>query len=236
MDNNLTIEKFIENRWLEARSELETVDPRFVRSMQALFDAEKFRLVIPLGIPEPERRLAVAWSDVLESTFDISQALERIAITLERMEICGDHRLSRYYYEVWVQTVYALIEKIEGLIAYTCRLHGINRRKKKGYYALMEAEVKNEIERRRTAIVHGANRPSGGGTPITATVFTDEGMWEVAVFMGHKIIKNAISGASEASRYSVQEYFFFVTEMNNEALRRLGGVLETLDKDIVAKE
>tara|TARA_B100000315_G_C14505875_1_gene554580 strand:- start:170 stop:877 length:708 start_codon:yes stop_codon:yes gene_type:complete len=233
MSKKSSIEAFIENRWAEAKTELEGISPAFVKTLQAYDALVSHGFVLPEGIPAPEQRLPVNWHDFLETTFDVTQAVERLDITLEFLESNSERRLAVYFYEIWVQSAYILCEKVEGLIAHTCKVHSINRKAKRAYYGLIKAEVREEIEKRRTAIVHGVNRPEKGTSPISATAITQDGLWEGGVFLGPKIIRVAIDNSYENGGYLTPKDYFEILKASTETvLDKMGGILELVDKDL----
>lgn len=232
MSEEFTIEQFIQNRWAEARTELGKIAPRFVQSMQDLFGLSQSEITSASNVPKPENSLTEVWFEVLESTYDVCLVIDKIDITLERMEKSTASWLARYYCDVWDQTAYNLIDKTKSLISHTCKLYRINGKTRARYHSRLNTEVKSEIDKRRTAIVHGANRPGGGANPIAPTVFTDKRMWEVAVFIGPKMIKNSIASSREGGRYSVDQFYRLTKERTDRALRGIGNVLESFDQEI----
>ena len=231
MNRNFTIEMFIENRWSETRAELERISPRFVQSCQSYDSLTAHGFVLPDGLPDPEQRLTFPCYEMLESTWDVTQAVERLTTTLELLEHNTDRRLARYFYEVWVQSVYILCEKIGTLITYTCKLRSINQRTRKGFTRSLNSDVRGVIDQQRPAIVHGANRPGAGAKPITATVFTDNTWWEVGIFLGPQLIKNAIQESYLVGR-SAQDYYAALKGLTVTVLDRIGSILEQVDQSI----
>ena len=236
MSTSFSIETFIENRWAEAKTELERIAPKFVQSLPVHYNLMKHGFLLPEGLTAPEQRLPVTWHELLETTFDVTQAVQRLEITLEFLEGSSKRRLTRYFYEVWVQSAYSLCEKVESLIAHTCKIHAINQKTKRGFYSSLKASVQAEIEKSRTAIVHGVNRPKGDGTPITATAITQDGLWEVGVFCGSGIIKVAIEQSDQSGYLSPKDYYNRLRETTKTVLNRLGGVLESVEQEIYSKK
>ena len=232
MTEPFTIETFITNRWIEAKKELEVIAPKFVQSLQAYDALMQHGFVLPEGLPEPEKRLAFNWYEVLESTVDIAQALERLDLSLKFLEGNVELRLARFFYEVWVQSAYGLCEKIESLIAHTCKLHSLNQKERKKYYGLLNANVRQEIDKSRTAIVHGANRPGKNRRAIAATGITEDGLWEGLVFNGPGIIKAGLEQTHQSGHLSAQDYFTLLRQTNVNVLARLGEILEKLDQKL----
>ena len=113
----------------------------------------------------------------MESTMDVTQAVERLNITLELLEGVSERKLARCYYEVCMQGAYALCEKVEGSIAYACKVHLMVLETRRGYQALVKP-VRDLIDKDRTAYVDGANRPAGK-TAIAATAITTQGFGKV---------------------------------------------------------
>ena len=235
MSKKVSIETFIENRWAEAKTELERIAPKFVPSLQAHDTLMKHGFLLPEGLPAPGQRLPVTWHELLEATWDVTQAVQRLEITLEFLEGNAERKLARYFFEVWVQSAYSLCEKVESLAAHTCKIHSINQKIKKGYYGLLKP-LQEEIEKSRTAIVHGVNRPKGGGTPITATAITQDGLWEVGVFLGPGIIKEMIEQSYQSGYLSPKDYYNRLRETTEVVLNRLSGVLESLDQEAYSKK
>lgn len=236
MSKKFSIETFIENRWAEAKTELERIAPEFVQSLQAHDSLMKHGFSLPEGLPTPGQRFAVTWHELLETTFDATQAVQRLEITLELLEGNSTRRLARYFYEVWLQSAYSLCEKIESLIAHTCKIYSINNKTKRGFYGLLKASVQEEIERRRTAIVHGVNQPKGGGTPVTATAITQDGLWEGGVFVGPGIINVAIEQSYQSGYLSPKDYYNGLRQATETVLDRLGGVLQSVDQEVYSKK
>ena len=207
-----------------------------MKALQAYDALLRHGIVLPEDLPDPEQRLPVTWHELLETTYDVTQAVRRIAITLGFLESNNEPRLAWYFYEIWVQSVYILCEKVESLIAHTCKVHSINQKAKRAFYALLKAEVREEIEKRRTAIVHGVNRPEKGAGAITATAITQKGLWEGGVFLGPDIIGGAIDKTFEAVKTSPQDYFDLLKSLTETVLDRLSRVLELVDQEVRRKQ
>ncbi|MCI0830172.1 MAG: hypothetical protein J4N67_08550 [Chloroflexi bacterium] len=231
MSNYFGIQDFIDNRWAEAKLELEMVAPTFFHALQAHEGLQKFGFVLPEALPVPEQRFAAPWHELLESTMDVTQAVERLNITLGLLEGVSEKNLAKYYYEVWLQSAYALCAKVESLIAHTCKVHSVRLELKREYQALVKSIVRDEIDKRRTAFVHGANRPDGK-IAIVATVMTDHGYWEGAVFLGPEIIKGALAESNQSGWLSVHDYHAILTEITEIVFRGLGHVLEQVHQGV----
>lgn len=231
MSNYFDIQDFIDNRWAEVKLELENIAPTFLHALQAHEGLQKFGFVLPEALPVPEQSFPASWCEVLESTWDITQAIERLKITLELLEGVSERRLARYYYEVWLESAYALCEKTKSLIAHTCKVHLVELEIKRDYQALVDSMVRDEIDKHRTAFVHGANRPAGK-TAIAATVMTDFGYWEAAVFIGPGIIKGSTAERNKSDELTVQDYQAILAEMTENVFRSLGYVLEQVDQGV----
>ena len=166
----------------------------------------------------------------MESTMDVTQAVERLNITLELLEGVSERKLARCYYEVCMQGAYALCEKVEGLIAYACKVHLMVLETRRGYQALVKP-VRDLIDKDRTAYVRGANRPAGK-TAIAATAITTQGFWESSVVFGPEMIKIILAGRHENDDLSVQDYRGIATRMTGHVYRMLGLVLEKVDQGV----
>ena len=230
MSEEFTIEKFIENRWTEARTELESIAPKFVQAFQTWDSLKKLGIVLPEEFPDPEERLPDPWHEILESSMDVIQAIERVEITVELLEGNTELRLARFYHGVWLQNGYAVCQKVQALIAHSCKLHSIDLETKRSIYSTLKSNVLYKIDQRRTALVHGANRPTGKKS-ITATAMTDEGYWEGAVYFGHQTIRAALAGSNESGRFQSQDYHALVLQEAKGTLRVLGAVLEQVEHE-----
>ena len=100
MVQQFTIEKFVENRWVEAKAELAEHAPEYVAAMQATDFLMQRGFVLPEGLPAPQWRLPVVWQELLETTFDVVQTIEWLNLTLSSLEANQDRRHARYCFEV----------------------------------------------------------------------------------------------------------------------------------------
>ena len=234
MSGKFSIQDFIDNRWAEARIELESFAPTFVLAVLAYDGLRESGFVLPEGLLTPEQRFPVGWNEILESTMDVAQAMERLNVTLELLKGNSELRLARYYSDVWLQSAYSLCEKVEGLISHAGKIHSFNKKTKRGHHARIKSEIRDEIDNRRTSIVHGANRPEGK-VPITATVITERGLWEGLVLFGSNMNNKVVEEMHKQGRVTAQDYFAVLTDKTQDVISRLGVVLEGVEQDISGK-
>jgi len=124
---------------------------------------------------------------------DVVLDLDRLSMTVSMMDPAQtniDRRRSVYFYDVWIQQVYNLCEKIKLLIRHTCRLH-----KPEGWTAMQSRyieEVKSKVQSKigyRSPIVHG---DGGDGTLPQIVISGQDGGWEMLVIAGPAMINTLL--------------------------------------------
>ncbi len=186
MAPNFTIENFIENRWADAKDELSRRDASFVSTVEAYryLGDHGFSLPDQSKIPKPSKPLDEAWYALLEATFDVDQALERLGFTSSLIDLNPTGRMVTYSIDTLYQDAYSLCEKVKVLITYSSRLF-LGSRLKGKYRRLIDTRVQNKVRNVRRALVHGADDPSVGDPRVRATAITRSGLgWEMGVVLG----------------------------------------------------
>jgi len=242
MNQQFTIRDFIDNRWADAKSQLSGLDPEFVRNVETLDRAQKSGLLVPRRreLPLPNRRLSDEWHELLSTTMEIVEELDRLLLTVSLMDpkkSTGiDRRLAVYYFDVWVQRVFNLCDKVEKLVARTCRLLLRGRKSanwkeiETRYRSHIKGRVKNEIEELRSPAVHGA----GGKGTLSRRVITEEHQgWEISVVFGPSIIEEIRDAHyTNETLMSPEQWFENSGAKTNYVVETLGAILLDLDREI----
>jgi hypothetical protein len=206
MREQFTIYNFIENRWADAKKELQRRDPAFVNKVEAYGSLWDQGLVLPeltnfsqphypLPHPLPQR-----WYRLLETTFEVVQELERIDITTSQAQSAKTRKLARYYYDMWVQNAFNLCEKVKLLVTFSCRLYRLADREAiiKHYHSEIN-KVQDNVSKSRHALVHGADEAAKGGRGVDARAITDNPLgWDVGVVFGSELIPIILEAAGNA--------------------------------------
>ena len=228
MPEQFAITDFIENRWSEASAELSRHDRAFFDAVSRYFRVKEAGLVLTENLPQPSHRLSAGWYELLESTMDVSQHLDRLDLTVRKIDEATDRKEADYYFETWVQDIYNLCEKIGRMISLSCSLHSLGRLKDK-YRQELEEKVQYNTSRMRQALVHGADEPEKGGLGVSAIGITEDQLWEASVVVGPESIPYAL----EASHLKPPAWVRRTRPVTADILARLGDVLSGLDQNIV---
>lgn len=217
---------FIANRWEEAKADLSQHDPAYVATMGIYFDMKE-RLILPDSPPQPSYRLKTEWYDLLQSTMDVAQQLDRLEFTVQKIDTATNRKEADYYFETWVQDIYNLCEKIKVLISLSCGLYSLGRLKDK-YREEVEKKVQHNTGRKRQALVHGADEREKGGLGISAGGITEDKLWESLVAVGPGTIPYAL----DSSHLKPPEWLHRNRPVTIEILGTLGTILSSLDQII----
>src|ERR687896_2346614 len=103
MRDQFTIYNFIENRWTDAKKQLQRQDLAFVATVEAYGSLWDQGIVLPelTNFSRPRYPLQ-RWYRLLETTVDIVQELQRIDTTTSQAQSAGNRENARYYYDMWV--------------------------------------------------------------------------------------------------------------------------------------
>lgn len=242
MDQQFTIRDFIDNRWADAKHELSRLDSVFVRTVESIDNSQKLGLVIP-GVDSltvPTTRLPSNWHELLALTMECVTELDRLHMTVSLMDPVSspgiDRRLCVYYFDVWVQRVFNLCEKVERLVVKSCRLllRGNSstewKERETHYRSLIKSQVQNEIEELRSPSVHGA----GGKGLLSARVMSEEHQrWEIIVVGGPHMIDDILKQSYGHVGLLPPPAFFKVVEGKTDyVIQTLGGILLELDREL----
>lgn len=237
-----TIRNFIDNRWYDAKRELSIVDRDFVSEVESIVRTQNLGLVLPSGLslPTPTFRLSSKWHDLLALTMEVVEELDRLNLTVTLMDPNNSHgidrRLGVYYFDVWIQRVFNLCEKLDKLVANTCRLLLRNKkpdkwRAREDYYrALIKAKVQDEIEKHRSPSVHGA----GGQGILSGRVITEDHQgWEISVVGGPQMIDIMMEERYQAGGLLDPEgYFQIAGVLTQSVVVNLTTILLELDQEL----
>ena len=108
----------------------------------------------------------------------------------------------------------------------------MNNKTKKRHHASLRSKVQGNIEKNRTAVVHGADDPLKGGRGINAKAITQDELWEYGVFLGPGIIKIRIEESYKSTYLTPKRYYERIKAMTDIVLAELGGVLEGVEQDV----
>jgi hypothetical protein len=157
------ISSFIEHRWAEAKEELKRIDSGFVNALSVYDILRNNGLWLPDNLPTPSRRLSKRWHKLLESTVELIRQIDRLNLTVSKMQTAPNRREALYYWDTWVQDSYSLCEKVERLIQRSCNVHRMAQSSERYFLKQVEVDVKHKICTVRQALVHGADNPQIGG-------------------------------------------------------------------------
>jgi hypothetical protein len=223
MREQFTIHNFIENRWADAKKELQRQDPAFVNKVEAYGSLRDQGIVLPelTNFSQPRYPLSQKWYRLLETTFEVAKELERIDITAYQAQSAKTRKLARYYFEMWVQNAFNLSEKVKLLVTHSCRLYGLTNTVKDHYHSEINDKVQDNVGKSRHALVHGADEAAKGGRGVDARAITDNPLgWDVNVVFGSQLIPIILEAADNAGM-TPDEYAVIVgvyTRMLNMAL------------------
>ena len=176
------IYRFIDNRWRDARSELERLDSAFVHALEAYDGARNKGLLLPHGLPSPTQRLSSDWYALLECTVDTAQHLDRWALGLDKLEASTNYKEFAFYWDTWVEVGWSLSEKIGRLISLTAKEYSLGRLKDKHLREV--GRIQKNFGKLRTALVHGASDSARGEKGVIARAMTEDRLWEGNVVLG----------------------------------------------------
>lgn len=227
MAQQFTITDFIAHRWDEAKAVLSRHDPGFVATVNVYFDVKERGLILPNVPPPPSHRLSAKWYELFESTMDVSEQLDRLDVTVRKIDGAANHHEAHYYFETWVQDIYNLCEKIGRMISLSCSMYSLGRLKDK-YRQEVENKIQHNVGRKRQALVHGADEAEKGGLGVSAKGITEDQLWEASVAAGPETIPYAL----ESSHLYTPEWLRRIRPVTTDILAQLGGILSGLDQDI----
>ena len=132
MNRDFTLRTFIENRWIDAKEELDKRDPVFIHSVETYrILIEGHKLILPEKILQPSQPSSPRWHKLLETTLDIMQDLRRLDLTVSLITPSIGRKIAHYYYDVWIQIVSNLCDKVKLLVTHCCRLYLSDKEKRK---------------------------------------------------------------------------------------------------------
>ena len=190
-----SIRDFVDRRWSDAKEKLLELDPEFVRRVETLDRISKLSFELPgtTELPTPSRRLSKDWQNLLAATFDVVHELDNLQTTLSLL--CSNTspgtrgRLAAYYYDVWVQQVFNLCDKVNRFVTLYCKLYCLRRgkdnreRTTNAYRNKIKGRVQRDIELLRSPLVHGAG---GKGTLAERVISEEYQGWEINVVAGSR--------------------------------------------------
>ena len=242
MNRQFTIRDFIDNRSADAKTELSKVDPTFVLNVETIIRVQQLGLVLPAvsSLPIPTTRLSEVWHELLSVSMEIVQELERLDLTVSLLDPNNsegiDRQLDTYYFDVWIQQVFNLCEKVKRLVAKSCRLllrrlEQTDWKDRETYYRkLIKENGQDEIEQLRSPAVHGA----GGKGLLASRVITEEHQgWELVAVVGPKMVDEIIAAMnSDEDLMSPDQFFNILKAKADFVVTSLGAILLRLDREL----
>lgn len=223
----VAIYQFIENRWHDARGKLESLDSAFVHALEVQDSVKDKGLWLPYDLPSPSKRLPLEWHELLESTVDIVQHIDRWTFMVERLEAATDYRESIHYIDTWTELGWALADKSGGLISRTCKVYSLGRLRDR--YLKDIDKVKGNFGKTRTALVHGASNPLKGELGVNARAATEKEYWERMVVLGFPGMMPYLLFSQDNPPSPLVEV---TRPTTNNVLVRIGAILGGLEEDI----
>ena len=222
-----SIDRFMENRWLDAAEILTELDPAFVHALEVQDSVIDEGLWLPYKLPSPSKRLPLEWHQLLESTADIVQHIDRWTFMLEKAEAAADYRESIVYLDTWIELGWSLADKVNRLISLTCKVYSLGQRRAK--YLKDTDRIKDNFGKLRHPLVHGASDPLKGEKGVNARAMTEEGYWETAVVSGFPNMKPYLCFSREKPPSSLIPG---ARPTTNNVFGQLGAILASLEEDI----
>lgn len=219
--SEFSIDRFMENRWLDAKEILTELDSAFVHALEVQDSVKDKGLWLPYDLPSPPKRLPLEWHDLLESTVDIVQHIDRWAFMVKRLEAATD------YIDTWTELGWALADKLGGLISRTCKVYSLGRLRDR--YLKDIEKVKGNFGKTRTALVHGASNPSKGELGVNARAATEEEYWERMVVLGFPGMMPYLLFPQDNPPSPLVEV---ARPTTNNVLVRVGAILGGLEEEI----
>lgn len=236
------IREFIEHRWLEARNALIAIDPDFVQRVDNSVRASNIGLIMPgeERVPTPSHRLSDRWHSLLSLTHEVVQELGRLQMTMQFMSPDFNSNINReqstYFFDVWIQRVFNLCEKVTAAMKHTIRIYrdeqGLSNHAsiERKYSDLVKLQVRDHVEKLRSPSVHG----EGGSGNISSRVITeDQQRWELILLGGSRMIDQMLE-QSYSGEGSVDPQSFYDLSIANHtrAIQALGKILKELDEEL----
>jgi hypothetical protein len=233
MRDQFTIYNFIENRWTDAKKQLQRQDLAFVAAVEAYGSLWDQGIVLPelTNFSRPHYPLPQRWYRLLETTVDIVQELQRIDTTTSQAQSAGNRENARYYYDMWVQNAFNLCEKVKLLVTHSCRLYSLANTVKDHYHSEIN-KVQDNVGKSRHALVHGADEAAKGGRGINARAITDNPLgWDIIVALGPRVIPYILESANDAGM-TPKQYAMILGDLTRVLNTALAAVLYEFDSDI----
>ena len=238
MNQEFTVGDFINNRWADAKQELLLIDADFVNTVEAYRRASDLGLSLPNGseLPTPAHRLPARWHNLLAATTDVVHELDNLNLNVSLMDAGVspgiDRRLAVYHFEVWVQHVFNLCDKVRRqFVTLSCRQYFAKKKWKERadyYNSQIKLKVQDEIEEFRSGLVHGV----GGKGTLSQRVITDQFQgWEICVVGGPWMI-DEIRESSYQGGQSADYFARLLPGKTEYVVQTLGAILAGLEREI----
>ena len=235
MAQDFTLTTFIENRWEEAREELSRQDPTFVNALESYRNVDEMGVRLP-ALSEVNKAtvpLSDIWHDLLEISLEIYQELWRFEFTVALMKSETSGQMLWYCFDTWTQDAYNLCEKVNVLIAHTCKVHNLGNKLKDNYRKRIKRMVQDNLGKNRQAMVHGADDPTVGGRGRRARAITQHPLgWETAVVLGTRIIPDILEYSHKSLPRTAAEYSKMIEKMGRSMLSIIGAILNDFNNEI----
>lgn len=240
--DDLEIREFIEHRWLEARTALTAIDPYFVQRVDTSVKASNIGVIIPgeERIPTPGHRLSNRWHSLLSLTYEVVQELGRLQMTMQFMSPDFNSNINReqstYFFDIWIQRVFNLCEKIILTMKHTIRIyrdeHGLSNHAsiERKYSDFVRLQVRDHVEKLRSPSVHGEG---GSGNISTRVITEDQERWELIILGGPRMIDQMLEQSySGEGTLDPQSFYELSIAKHTHAIQALGKILKELDEEL----
>ena len=237
------IDKFVENRWEDAKEALRQLDPEYVEKFENTVRLQRMELETPWTAnpsDKPRRRLSKTWHVLLEGCQELveqTMVLQTSADCLKREsfqnllpQIAGSR--ADYHWRSWFIHSVALCERTEAVVRKTldvyCQNLETKRELRERHVSAIRSGVKEYAVNKRDSYVH-ANRGSW------SRGITKEQLWEGAISISIKPRQQLEQFwlPRHGQRAQNGEHDVFAT-FTHEIMIRLGDILKALEEDLAA--
>lgn len=230
---NFSIQAFVENRWADAKTVLEELDPAFVQAIEA---EEALGGILELSSrPKPGTPFTDKWQKFIGATADVSMAIKDLDRCVELTGSVATPVTVHWFTQTFVEKAYNLLDRTKTLVADVCSAYGLGGLKDRYIERLGSTEVQGKIGDRRQPMVHGRG---GEGTLVERTIADEPDIdWETAVVVGPMYISQMLADSDGSallpfSKLSPPEWEGVLSGHAQTLMGNVAQVLSDLELDI----